>query len=698
MAKDLLLEIGLEEVPARFLRAAMNQLREKTEKWLDASRLGYEKVEVYATPRRLAVLALSVSEKQEDVSEEVKGPSRKIAQDANGEWTKAALGFARSQGVEASDFTFKEVGGVEYIYATKSLNGQEASELLPEGLKSIITSMTFPKNMRWGAYDFKFVRPIRWMVALFGEEVVPFEITDVQTGRVSRGHRFLGSETSIAKASDYVESMRAQHVLVDVKEREALILKQIRDLAESKNWNIAIKEDLLEEVVFLVETPTALFGTFEESFLNIPQEVLITSMREHQRYFPVLDAEGKLLPFFVTIRNGDNKALDVIAKGNEKVLRARLSDAKFFYEEDQKVQIKDALSKLENVVFHEELGSTGDKVRRIRQTADQIAALLNLDSEDMQDVSRAADICKFDLVTQMVYEFPELQGVMGEDYARKAGEKESVARAVFEHYQPRFAGESAPASIVGSVVSLADKIDAIVGFFGIGIIPTGSQDPYALRRQAAGIVQILLDHKLDFTLEQLFDLSISVHEQAGNLKRTAEEVRKDLHDFFELRVKKLLSDTLRYDVVDAVIAAGFGDIPAVILRGKALMEAVLTEEEFKTTVESFTRTSNLASKSDNRKVKPELFEDEAERELYEAWTTLHERQKTRTSADEEGRKNAAEAELTALSGLRQPITTFFDRVMVMAEDENVRANRLALLAAIDADLKRFADFGKLVWQ
>ena len=696
MAKDLLLEIGLEEVPARFLRAAMNQLREKTEKWLDASRLSYDKVEAYATPRRLAVLAHGVAEKQEDVSEEVKGPSRKIAQSDSGEWTKAALGFARSQGVEASDFTFKEVGGVEYIYATKSLNGQEASALLPEGLKSIIASLNFPKNMRWGAYDFKFVRPIRWMVALFGQEIVPFEITDVHTGRITRGHRFLGTETSIAQASDYVEALRAQHVMANVDEREALILKQIRDLAEEKNWNIAIKDDLLEEVLFLVETPTALFGTFEESFLNIPQDVLITSMREHQRYFPVLDAEGKLLPFFVTVRNGDARSLDVIAKGNEKVLRARLSDAKFFYEEDQKMPIKDALSKLENVVFHEDLGSTGDKVRRIRQTADKIAALLHLDSEDAQDVSRAADICKFDLVTQMVYEFPELQGVMGEDYARKAGENESVARAVFEHYQPRFAGESVPASIVGSVVSVADKLDAVVGFFGIGIIPTGSQDPYALRRQAAGIVQILLDHKLNLTLEQLFDLSIAVHEQAGNLKRTPEEIRKDLHDFFELRIKKLLSETLRYDVVDAAIAAGFGDIPAVVARGKALMNAVTSEGNFKVTVESFTRTGNLASKASGSEVNPELFEGEAERELFEAWQLL---QKQRgTWAQAEGYAGAAEAELKALSGLAQPITTFFDRVMVMAENENVRANRLALLAAIDGDLKRFADFGRLVWQ
>ncbi|WP_245237545.1 glycine--tRNA ligase subunit beta, partial [Paenibacillus ihuae] len=404
MSKDILFEIGLEEIPARFIRAAMEQLQDKTAKWLEASRIEHSGVTAYATPRRLAVLVKDAAEKQADISEEVKGPSRKIALDASGEWSKAALGFARSQGVSPDQFTFKELAGVEYIYATKNSDGVETSSLLAEGLTGIVSSMSFPKNMRWGAYDFKFVRPIRWLVALFGQEIINLEITGVQAGNVSRGHRFLGAETVITEPAAYVEIMRAQHVLVDVKERETLILDQINKLAAEKEWTIAIKEDLLEEVLFLVETPTVLFGTFDPSFLNIPQEVLITSMREHQRYFPVFDAAGKLLPFFVTVRNGNAESLDVIAKGNEKVLRARLSDAKFFYEEDQKLQISDALAKLETIVYQVELGSVGDKVRRIRAIADKLAAKLELSQSAAAEVSRTADICKFDLVTQMVGE------------------------------------------------------------------------------------------------------------------------------------------------------------------------------------------------------------------------------------------------------------------------------------------------------
>ncbi|OKP91145.1 glycine--tRNA ligase subunit beta [Paenibacillus helianthi] len=692
MSKDILFEIGLEEVPARFIRAAMEQLQDRTSKWLEASRISYGGVSAYATPRRLTVLVKDVAERQEDISEEVKGPSRKIALDASGEWSKAALGFARSQGVSPEQLTFKELAGVEYIYATKNSVGVNTSSLLSEGLSSIVNSMTFPKNMRWGAYDFKFVRPIRWLVALFGQEIIDLEITGVKAGNVSRGHRFLGTETVIAEPSQYVETMRSQHVLVDVKEREELILNQIHKLAEEKNWTIAIKEDLLEEVLFLVETPTVLFGTFDASFLNIPQEVLITSMREHQRYFPVFDASGTLLPFFVTVRNGNAQSLDVIAKGNEKVLRARLSDAKFFYGEDQKLQISDALAKLENIVYHEELGSVGDKVRRIRAISDRLATKLALIQTTAAEVSRTADICKFDLVTQMVYEFPELQGTMGEDYARKAGEPEAVARGIFEHYQPRFAGDAVPASEVGMVVSLADKIDTIVGCFSIGIIPTGSQDPYALRRQAAGIVQIVLEHKLAISLQEIFDAAVDVHENLRKEKHFTQDLRINLYEFFGLRVKRLLSDNVRYDVVDAVIAAGFDDIVAVVGRSRALMDTVNGQADFKITVDSLTRVSNLAAKAaEGTSVDPTLLKEEAELTLYETWQAIHTPYQDALSA-----RNAEEA-LRILSGLKDAVTGFFDSVMVMAEDEQIRANRLALLAGIDADSKAFADFGKLVW-
>ncbi|PZD93928.1 glycine--tRNA ligase subunit beta [Paenibacillus sambharensis] len=693
MAKDLLLELGLEEVPARFVRGALNQLKEKTGKWLEEARIAHEGIEAYATPRRLTVLVRAAAEKQSDVSEEVKGPSRKIAQDETGAWSKAALGFARSQGVEPDQLFFKELGGVEYVYANKSSIGIETSVVLPAGLTDIINGMVFPKNMRWGAYEMRFVRPVRWMVALYGTEIIPIEIADVASGRTSRGHRFLGTDTDIDQPSAYLDKLREQHVIADLAEREGLIVKQIEELAAEKGWNIAVKEDLLEEVLFLVEYPSVLFGTFDPSFLNIPQEVLITSMREHQRYFPVLDKNGKLLPYFVTVRNGDRTSIEQVAKGNEKVLRARLSDAKFFYSEDQKLAIADANAKLENIVYHEELGSLADKVRRIRSLADLIAGSLAVDEQSHRDISRAAEICKFDLVTQMVYEFPELQGIMGEDYARKAGESEAVSRALFEHYQPRFAGDRAPGSLVGAVVALADKMDTIAGCFSIGIIPTGSQDPYALRRQAAGIVQIMLSHKLGLTLAGLFDLALNVHEARG-MKRDRAEVRQDLMDFFSLRVKNVLGEQgIRYDIIDAVMASGFANLSLTIARASAVLAAVSGQSmpDFKATTDAFNRVCNLAAKAESRTVDPSLFTDEAERTLFESWRTTH---TAYLEALEAG--DAAEA-LARLAGLKEPINGYFDHVMVMVEDSTIKDNRLAALAALADDIRQLADFSKIVW-
>ncbi|CAM3116728.1 glycine--tRNA ligase subunit beta [Paenibacillus lupini] len=693
MAKDLLLEIGLEEVPARFVRGAMNQLKEKAVKWLADSRIPHEAVEVFGTPRRIALYVQGVEEKQADVNEQVKGPSRKIALDDQGNWSKAALGFARSQGVEPEQFFFQELAGVEYVYANKSSVGTDTASVLPEGLTNLITSMSFPKNMRWGSYELKFIRPIKWLIALFGQDIIPLEITNVVSGNVSRGHRFLGDETVVSTPAEYKERLREQYVIVDVVEREQLIVSQIKELAKEKNWEIAIKEDLLEEVLFLVEYPNVLYGTFDPAFLNIPQEVLITSMREHQRYFPVLNAEGQLQPFFVTVRNGDRTSIENVAKGNEKVLRARLSDAKFFYEEDQKLAINDALAKLENIVYHEELGTVADKVRRIRTTADLLAAKLGVDADTAAAASRAADICKFDLVTQMVYEFPELQGIMGEDYARKAGESELVAKAINEHYQPRFAGDRAPASVVGAIVSLADKMDTIAGCFSIGIIPTGSQDPYALRRQASGIVQIILAQGLDLKLTDLFDAALAVHTERG-MKRGEDEIRKDLNDFFALRVKNVLSEQAnRYDVVDAVMATGFNDLRITVERASLINELTSGNErsEFKLTIDAFNRVCNLASKAESRVVNPSLFEEAAEVALYEQWQKAH---PAVASAIAEGDIASA---LANLSSLKEAITAYFDSVMVMAKDDAVRNNRLASLAVIADDITAIADFSKLVW-
>ncbi|RED65729.1 glycine--tRNA ligase subunit beta [Cohnella lupini] len=693
MVKDLLLEIGLEEVPARFVRAAMEQLKEKTEKWLTDSRLAYEQVKAYSTPRRLTVLVRGLADKQADVSEEVKGPSRKIAYDENGALSKPALGFARSQGVDPDTLFIREVANVEYVFAVKSSLGVETSSLLPAALPALVTSLSFPKNMRWGNYELKYVRPIRWLLALHGNEVVPFEITGVKTSNITRGHRFLGTETVVDEPASYVDKLLAQHVIVDVDKRRETILAGIKSLSEERGWNIAVKEDLLEEVLFLVETPTVLTGSFDPSFLDIPQEVLITSMREHQRYFPVFDGEGRLLPHFVTVRNGDSRSLEVVSRGNEKVLRARLSDAKFFYAEDEKLVIGNALAKLENIVYHEELGSVADKVRRVRAVADRIAKHLRLETTELEDVSRTADICKFDLVSQMVYEFPELQGIMGEDYARKAGEREAVAKAINEHYSPRNAGDRPAASLVGAIVGIADKLDTIVGCFSIGIIPTGSQDPYALRRQAAGIVNTLLVHEMEITLAELFQLALDVHAGRG-FKREAYDIVNDMQEFFSLRIKNVLSDqSIRYDVVDAVLGAGVKDVRRAVLRAHALQAATDSESgskaEFRPAVEAFNRVCNLAAKADSKQVDANLFADEAERSLYEAWQQAHGQfLDAVTQADMAGA-------LSSLSSLSGPVSTFFEAVMIMAEDEALRRNRLAILSLVADDVKQFADFSKL---
>lgn len=692
MAKDLLLEIGLEEVPARFVRGAMDQLKQKFEKWLQEHRISYDAVNAYATPRRLAIYATAVAEKQTDIEEEAKGPARKIAQDEAGNWSKAALGFAKGQGVAPEQLYFKELAGTEYVYALKSSIGVETSTLLSQGLVEVVTSMSFPKNMRWGNHEMRFVRPIRWLVGLFGSDIIEFQLTDVQAGRVTRGHRFLGAEASIENAADYISVLREQAVIADVEERKQLILQQIDALAKEKNWDIAIKDDLLEEVLFLVEYPSVLFGSFDQSYLNIPQEVLITSMREHQRYFPVLDETGRLLPYFVTVRNGDNRSLELVAKGNEKVLHARLSDAKFFYEEDHKLTIDQALIKLESIVYHEELGTVGDKVRRITDTTELIAKQLQVQEKDAAKAMRAAAICKFDLVSQMVYEFPELQGIMGEDYANRLGEDAAVAKAVNEHYQPRFAADQVPSQLIGAIVSLADKIDTIVGCFSIGIVPTGSQDPYALRRQASGIVQILLAHDLALSLQELFEISLNVHSSKGT-KRNKIDITKDLNDFFGLRVKNWLSEhEHKYDVIDAVMAAGFSDL--LLTKNRAeLITTELTERKssFKSNVEAFNRVCNLAAKAEHGAVEPALFVEQVETDLYKTWNSVHEQM---TKAIAERNVEKAYAELTTLTA---PIVTYFDSVMVMAEDEKVKQNRLATLAVIAKDIKQIADLSKIVW-
>ena len=667
---------------------AAAKLKQKTEERLKEARLSFQEIRSLSTPRRLAVLVSGLVEKQADMEEEVRGPSLKVARDENGNWTKAVLGFARSQGIDPEQLVIREQKGTEYAYAVKHFSGRPTSQVLAEILPELIASLTFPVHMRWGNDDFKFIRPIRWIVAMHGDEVIPFEIAGVSGNRTS-GHRFLGAETVLANAEQYESALEKQYVIADAEERRKRIREQIEALAAQKGWQIPIDEGLLDEVVHLVEYPTVLHGHFEPEFLELPQEVLITTMREHQRYFPVQDLNGKLLPYFVTVLNSDERAVSTVARGNEKVLRARLADARFFYQEDMRLSIEEAVQKLETVVFHEKLGTIADKTRRIRAISSRLANLAGWDDEWTGLAERAAAICKFDLVTQMVYEFPELQGVMGREYALKAGEDERVAVAIDEHYSPRHAGDAPPSTPLGALIGIADKMDTLAGCFSIGIVPTGSQDPYALRRQAAGVVQTLLEHELPFSLTDLIQIALDVLAEARALERERKDIEDDLRKFFAQRVKAVLDELADYDEVDAVMAAGFDDIPAAVRRTNALKRFVAADEN-KAVLESFTRVANLAEKAESTLIRPELFEAEAERELYGNWQQIHDRYDQLMAA-----KKEPEA-LDTLAGLKDGITRFFDEVMVMVDEPDVRANRLALLASIHLDVMKFADFRKIV--
>ncbi|MFJ7754960.1 glycine--tRNA ligase subunit beta [Peribacillus muralis] len=684
--RDLLLEIGLEELPARFVTASMNQLSDKVQKWLTEKAIEFGTVEAFSTPRRLAILVKGVEESQKDIEEEAKGPAKKIALDSEGNWSKAALGFVRGQGMTSEDIFFKELKGVEYAHVNKFIKGQPTLQLLSD-LAEIISGMTFPKNMRWADQELRFVRPIKWLTALFGQEVVPFSIADVQTGRETKGHRFLGEKAIIEKPARYEETLAEQFVMADPDKRRQVILDQIKGLEQEKGWIIPVDESLLEEVNNLIEYPTVLFGQFEEEFLELPAEVLITSMKEHQRYFPVKDQDGKLLPFFVTVRNGDAKHLDKVSKGNEKVLRARLSDAAFFYKEDQKKEISDALKKLDSIVYHEEIGTLAEKTERVKEVAGILADVLNL-GEEKGLALRAAEIAKFDLVSHMVYEFPELQGYMGEKYALLKGEAKEVAAAINEHYMPRHAEDDVPPSVIGAVVSLAEKIDTLASFFAIGVIPTGSQDPYALRRQASGVVQILAEKKWDIPLEELIVLSLEGLEAKNILKRDIEEVKADMFTFFKARIKHLLQEEqIRYDMIDAVLFGEIGYIHSIVERAHVL-DTRKDEAGFKESMEALSRVMNIAVKCDDKvTVDPSVFENDQEKALYEKYQHAAVQYKESKNEDER---------FDLLISLQSEIEAYFDNTMVMAEDEALRINRLSLMKEISDWVASFAAMNKII--
>lgn len=678
MAKDLLLEIGLEEMPAHVVTPSRIQLEEKVIKFLDEHHLDYETVQSFATPRRLAVKVTAIPEKQADVEEEVKGPAKKIALDAEGNWSKAAQGFVRGQGVTTEDIVFKELNGVEYVYVTKFTKGQSAKEVLTK-LNDVITSLTFPVTMHWANYDFEYIRPIHWIVALLDDEVIPFKVLDVTTGQTSRGHRFLGDDVTFQHANEYEAKLKEQFVVVQPNERKQMIVDQANALAAEKNWQLALDEELLEEVTNLVEYPTAFVGSFDEKYLSVPDEVLVTSMKEHQRYFEVRNDQGLLMPHFIAVRNGDNVHLENVIKGNEKVLIARLEDAEFFYNEDKKLTIEACVEKLKNVTFHEKIGSIYEKMQRVALIAQIIGRKVGLSEEELEDLKRASEIYKFDLVTNMVGEFPELQGIMGEKYALLQGEKPAVATAIREHYLPTSSEGELPETAIGAVLALADKLDIVFSFFSVGMIPTGSNDPYALRRQTYGVIRIIEDKGWTFPLVQLqTEVDEAVNQDVEKYGVLLNEGQAEVVEFVKARLRQLLmTKNVRHDIIDAVVSAEQADLSKLFASAN-ILKSRFEDQDFKPSMEALTRVINLAKKGQEllgdteEGIDPSLFENKAEKELYQAVNDLSEAFATRTIAEN----------YEALVNLRPLIDAYFNETMVMVEDEKVKQNRLKQLMQI----------------
>ena len=678
--KVLLLEIGTEEIPAHAMPGILNQLKTLAEKSLTEARIDFGEIKTLGTPRRLSLLVSDVATTQADVEEEKRGPSIKIAFDKEGKPSKAAVGFARGQKVKPEDLITRD----GYVYAVIREAGKPSTEIFKTLLPKLICDLNFPNNMRWGNLDFKFIRPLRWIVALFDEEIIPFEVAGVMSGRTSRGHRFLSKgDFEIATASDYVETCAENFIIVDQNERRELIAAQINEVAASKGGVAEITDDLLEEVLYLVEYPTALAGVFEEKYLQLPAEAVITPMRDHQRYFPVKTADGKLMPLFITIRNGGKEYLDIVQHGNERVLKARLEDAQFFFNEDTKKSLEAHREKLKTVVFQEGLGTVYEKTERLVKLVKKISDMLGVDATNS---IRAAQLSKADLVTGMVTEFTELQGVMGREYAKLDGEAEEVCAAIDEHYMPRFAGDGQPKTIAGKILSLADKIDNIVATFSRGLVPTGSQDPFALRRQALGIVNLLSSARWSLSIGEVVEGSMDLLNITDKVGR--DKIQKDVEDFMRLRVKNVLGNSTRYDVIDAVID-DVDDVFAVTLKAAAVEQFLKTPDATKN-IQSFVRVGNLAKKAETTELNSELFTLDAEKVLYGAFAAI------KVAADELVDKKDFLGALDVLKKLSTPIDSFFDSVMVMDEDLTLRRNRLALLKSIDDLLAKIADFGKIV--
>ena len=666
MAKDLLFEIGAEEIPAGFMPNILGQLKQLAETKLNDAHLSFESIATYGTPRRLALIVKGLADTSAEISERHKGPSASIAYDADGNPTKAAIGFARGKGLDVDDLVVED----GYIYAETKTAGVPAKDIVTDMLPQLITGLNFPKSMHWGNLDAKFVRPVRWLVALLDEEVIPVEFATVKSGNVTRGHRFLGAdEITIKNAASYVDTLKENFVMVDQDARRELISKQLHDIAASKNASIVWDDDLLEEINYLVEWPTALCGGFEESYLALPDAAIITPMKDHQRYFPLVDQDGKLLPMFLTVRNGSDHSIEVVQAGNERVLRARLDDAKFFFNEDRKKPLIDRQDGLTKIVFQEGLGNLADKTERLLTLGRVFSEECELHEDARVVLERATELAKTDLTTGMVTEFTELQGVMGKEYALLDGESPEVAEAIFEQYLPRFAGDVLPQTEAGKVLSIIDKIDNIVATFSRGLIPTGSQDPYALRRQTIGILNILLNSEWNISLRPIIVESMNLLNVPADKQ---DELLGQVEEFITLRLKNIFLDReVPHHVIDLLLSNN----ELSVADAEGLVKALLANriDENVELVQAFTRMYNLVKDVTYTGVDESLLKEDAERALYEAATKASE------ASIDAWDNNDYDAVVAVPATLVPTINTFFEDVMVMDRDEAIKANRLQLV-------------------
>ena len=666
MAKDLLFEIGAEEIPAGFMPNILGQLKQLAETKLNDAHLPFESIATYGTPRRLALIVKGLADTSAEISERHKGPSASIAYDADGNATKAAIGFARGKGLDVADLVVED----GYIYAETKTAGVPSKDIVTDMLPQLITGLNFPKSMHWGNLDAKFVRPVRWLVALLDEEVIPVEFATVKSGNVTRGHRFLGAdEINIKNAASYVDTLKENFVMVDQDARRELISKQLHDIAASKNASIVWDDDLLEEINYLVEWPTALCGGFEESYLALPDAAIITPMKDHQRYFPLVDQDGKLLPMFLTVRNGSDHSIEVVQAGNERVLRARLDDAKFFFNEDRKKPLIDRQDGLTKIVFQEGLGNLADKTERLLKLGRVFGEECGLHEDAAVVLERATELAKTDLTTGMVTEFTELQGVMGKEYALLDGESEEVAEAIFEQYLPRFAGDVLPQTEAGKVLSIIDKVDNIVATFSRGLIPTGSQDPYALRRQTIGILNILLGSEWNISLRPIFKASMELLNVAADKQ---EELLGQVEEFFTLRLKNIFLDReVPHHVIDLLLSNN----ELSVADAEGLVNALLANriDENIELVQAYTRMYNLVKDVEYTGVNSDLLKEDAEKALFEAASKASEASLAAWEA------NDYTAVVAVPATLVPAINKFFEDVMVMDKDEAIKANRLQLV-------------------